>query len=511
MKSDFLDELFFSAAFPLPFRVLCLAGLGILGWATNLHGLHLCNIDAAGALDLNNYDGYRLTSPLPTDRRKSGLKEVRQSSQTYRPVYRVFVAYSAWSLFCWLLFRYATKGDIARVDEWKFVPAVAALCLLTVLVCPFPIFYKQERDKFLAAIHRCAFPSPHRVYFSDVVFADIITSFAKVLGDLWLSLCMLLPSGSLLSHPAYDSLTRWILPVIMSIPYAIRLRQCLVEYNSPNNESRRPLFNALKYASSFPVIFLSAAQRIVVSDITALKGEAAAREPWHGEHQLFRLWLLAAAINSLYSFWWDVTNDWGLDLLVPKHNAGTARLTDPPRPLLLPRLHSRSALLKHPADDDVPDDIPHAIAHQERRPHPYGLRQTLLFPLAMYPFAIMVDLVLRLTWSAKLSTHLHAYSEGDLIIFWIELAEVVRRWIWVFLRVEWEIVKEARELDATRSSPSAGRLSAGADVDVDARGGGSRIAMDRVDPMHSIREPIFEHDDFEMVPSDVSGHNSEAG
>ena len=75
-----------------------------------------------------------------------------------------------------------------------------------------------------------------------------------------------------------------------SIPYAVRLRQCLVEYNSPANTSRRPLMNALKYASSFPVIYLSAAQRLVVSDVLAVKGEKAAQETWHGEHQLFRLW-----------------------------------------------------------------------------------------------------------------------------------------------------------------------------------------------------------------------------
>ena len=79
-------------------------------------------------------------------------------------------------------------------------------------------------------------------------------------------------------------------PSCHSIPYAIRLRQCLVEYNAPSNSSRRPLMNALKYASSFPVIFLSAAQRIVVSDVMAVKGEHAAHESWHGEHQLFRLW-----------------------------------------------------------------------------------------------------------------------------------------------------------------------------------------------------------------------------
>lgn len=38
------------------------------------------------------------------------------------------------------------------------------------------------------------------------------------------------------------------------------------------------------------MIYLSAAQRIVVSDLIAQKGEQAAEEAWHGEHALFRLW-----------------------------------------------------------------------------------------------------------------------------------------------------------------------------------------------------------------------------
>ncbi|KAI0780091.1 EXS family-domain-containing protein [Fomes fomentarius] len=515
MKSDFLEELYFSAAFPLPFRVLCLVGLGILGWATNLYGLHIWGIDAAGVLDLNNYDGYRLTSPLPTDHR-TGWKLVQHPEQTYKPAYRLFVTYSAWVFACWVVFRYATREGVESVDSFKFVPAIAALVVVTALVCPFNVFHKPERDKFLAAVHRCLFPSPHRVYFSDVVFADVFTSFAKVLGDVWLSIFMLLPSGSLLAEPAQDGLVRWILPTIMSIPYAVRLRQCLVEYNSPNNDSRRPLFNALKYASSFPVIYLSAAQRIVVSDMMALKGEGAANETWHGEHQLFRLWLLAAAINSLYSFWWDVTNDWGLSLLLPQHAGGAARpFSQPPRPLLLPRLHSRSALLKNPRGsvdglpDSATDDSTQTFAHiQERGPHPWGLRPVLLFPLSVYPFAIIIDLILRLTWSAKLSSHLHSFAEGDLVIFWIELAEVVRRWLWVFLRVEWELVKETTTNNRdTRSTPPAKRsagLGPGAE---DPRVGDivmtTRTARDR-------EETIFEHDDFEMVSADIGGHDSTA-
>ena len=114
--------------------------------------------------------------------------------------------------------------------------------------------------------------------------------------------------------------------------------------------------------------------------------------------------LLAALVNSLYSYWWDLTNDWGFDLLRFKHTKG-----------------------------------------EDLRPHPFGLRARLLYPLPYYPFIVLVNLVLRLTWSVKLSPHLHSHSEGSGVIFWTEVAELVRRWIWVFLRVEWEIVKEKQE------------------------------------------------------------------
>ena len=120
---------------------------------------------------------------------------------------------------------------------------------------------------------------------------------------------MLLPGGSLLTPPAQEGWYRWILPTLMrcvfflaptawtdprstrlSLPYLVRFRQCMIEYTSPLNDSRRPLWNALKYSSSFPVIFLSAAQRLVVSDLIAERGDEVRQETWHGEHALFRLW-----------------------------------------------------------------------------------------------------------------------------------------------------------------------------------------------------------------------------
>jgi EXS family len=75
-----------------------------------------------------------------------------------------------------------------------------------------------------------------------------------------------------------------------SLPYLIRLRQCIVEYGHQGNT--RSLQNALKYATAFPVIYLSAAQHIVEEELVKQKGLKAIEKGWHGEHHLFRLWLV---------------------------------------------------------------------------------------------------------------------------------------------------------------------------------------------------------------------------
>ena len=69
-----------------------------------------------------------------------------------------------------------------------------------------------------------------------------------------------------------------------SAPYVIRFRQCVVEYLALGGKSQRPMYNAVKYATAFPVIFLSAAQRLLNVD-----NEDADRA-WYGEFAVFRLW-----------------------------------------------------------------------------------------------------------------------------------------------------------------------------------------------------------------------------
>ncbi|KAF9263298.1 EXS-domain-containing protein [Marasmius fiardii PR-910] len=429
-EPDFDDEIPYSASFPLPFRVLSLAGLGIIGWATNLHGLDKFGIDAPTVLQLRTNDSLPRTSP----RREGFRLGLPDPSHHHKTLYRLAGIYFSWFFGTWFIYLFFTQRDPKLVDTYGFLPGLLTIAIILVLLCPFEVFYKHERVGFILSLRRCLFitmDSP--VYFADVVFADVLTSYAKVLGDVFLIFRMLYPGNSMLVKPVDAGWIRWLAPTVMSLPFFLRLRQCIVEWTSSDNESNRPLFNALKYATAFPVIFLSAAQNIVESEVR--NGSGTANNGWHGEHALFRLWLLAAVVNSLYSYWWDVTNDWGLDLFKP---SDPSRKVQPPKPPTLPRLHSGSSLLRPHHPEALSTEL-------NGLQHPYGLRLPLIYPLLVYPLMIFLNFVLRMTWTIKLSSHLHSKSDGSMTFFLIEVAEIFRRWMWVFFRVEWEAIKKAQE------------------------------------------------------------------
>lgn len=125
----------------------------------------------------------------------------------------------------------------------------------------------------------------------------------------------------------------------------------------------------------------------------------------------------------------------------------------PPRQLLLPRLQSRShspPLGRTSFDSAAPDILTEGQRQYNQatgtrtRSHPWGLRSVLLFPLPVYPLLVFFNLVLRMTWSIKLSSHLYSVTDGSAGIFWLEVAEILRRWLWVFLRLEWELIKRVQ-------------------------------------------------------------------
>lgn len=188
----------------------------------------------------------------------------------------------------------------------------------------------------------------------------------------------------------------------------IRFRQCTIEAMRARDHGKtgfQHMANALKYATAFPVLLVS-----------ALKRETHPSRMWASETGLSRLWLLAVFTNSLYSFYWDVTKDWDLTLFTSKE------------------------------ERNAPDQ-------------PWGLRRQRVFqPDVLYYAAVSVDLLLRCTWSLKLSVHLYHLNDLEGGIFLLEMFEILRRWMWVFLRVETEWVRQrgAVTLDSVPLVDTAG-------------------------------------------------------
>lgn len=154
-------------------------------------------------------------------------------------------------------------------------------------------------------------------------------------------------------------------------------------------------------------------------------------------------------MNSGYSFWWDITNDWGLNLLKYKVEETSEQRFPLYRPDLF-HLHSGTPLMGRTSEDSLSSEElsrPVSTNHspvRHRPKYPYGLRETLLYPLPVYPLLIFFNLILRMTWSVRLSSHISATREGHIAFLWLEIAEIARRWLWVFLRVEWEVIKKAQ-------------------------------------------------------------------
>lgn len=203
--------------------------------------------------------------------------------------------------------------------------------------------------------------------------------------------------------------------------------------------------------------------------------------------------LLAVFVNSIFSFWWDVTNDWGLDLLRPSawgtftsstpdlsssstftaaaaqsrpeggsekgsyHKRGLSSL--PVGAVAAPiGSSSRSAVGSEEEEPGLPSSSSSAsllkpsnvrqlsaptqgVSHKREPSVLLRSSSPMLFPIWCYQGAVVLDLILRFTWSLKLSSHLHHVVDIEAGVFFLEALEILRRTAWVYLRVEWEHVK----------------------------------------------------------------------
>jgi hypothetical protein len=176
-----------------------------------------------------------------------------------------------------LLFWTVTHGQASLVLAWEILPQSYLFLLAIFFILPLQRFSKSGRHRFLSTLKRVStggIANTEDGKFGDILLADVLTSYAKVLGDLFVSGCMLLSSKySSTAKPDRGCGGAYLVPIIISIPSLIRLRQCFIEFgrvrtglNAPGGSGTpgwggQHLANALKYSSAFPVVVLSALQR----------------------------------------------------------------------------------------------------------------------------------------------------------------------------------------------------------------------------------------------------------
>lgn len=69
------------------------------------------------------------------------------------------------------------------------------------------------------------------------------------------------------------------------------------------------------------------------------------------------------------------------------------------------------------------------------------LRQVAMFPMIIYIFFAIINLIFRFSWMInRLPGMNHIHS--SIIVLVIEIGEIIRRSLWNILRVEWEVINQ---------------------------------------------------------------------
>ena len=186
----------------------------------------------------------------------------------YRSTFRLCTLLTIPFVACLLVFWLVTHGVPERVEAFDFIPQSFLFIALAVLVNPFQRYARSGRHRFFRTLARISIgglAEAHDGKFGDVLLADALTSYARVLGDLYVCFCMYLtkdlPSTA---KPNRSCGSGVAVPLIIALPSLMRFRQCLIEFvRAWRSESKvsgkcwQHLANAAKYSSAFPPIYLA--------------------------------------------------------------------------------------------------------------------------------------------------------------------------------------------------------------------------------------------------------------
>ena len=277
----------------------------------------------------------------------------------------------------------------------KLIAMVMWLSLLGFLINPLNIYLRRGRISFLFVMVRILLAPFIFVYFGDFWFADQLNSTVAILLDMQYYVCFVISDpwtvGTVKSDQKICTESgNGIRPIISCLPALWRFFQCLRCFY--DTKQVRHLINAGKYSTTFPVVVFATLFAVKVKpgfsvfDLSHLDLKDVG---W-----IIICWFVSSFVHALYTFVWDVYCDWGLLQL------------------------SKGTLL----------------------------RPKTLFPSkCFYVLAAVFDMILRFAWTLKLTLAIVWHLDSDLLYTGLIVAEILRRFVWNFFRVEYEQILRSED------------------------------------------------------------------
>ena len=269
------------------------------------------------------------------------------------------------------------------------------------VLAPAEAHLMENRSTFFRLCRNVVLPG-QTVAFAEIVFADALTSMSKVFKDVAITIIAVYSNVSQTPITDLHEEGMLLVAIFASIPFLIRVRQCWVQFDGQHDPLLKvPIFlNIVKYMSAFPPIWLAAAVTL----------------GFYNRNMPLYI-MLTTAVNSTYSFLWDIVMDWGLISFSRDGKCGT--------------------------------------------------RQRYFYPLVTYVLVGLCNLCLRFAWAAN-KLDFFAGMDAASLVLCLEIVEVFRRSIWNMYRIEWEIIaveakgrSVSKEDLGTDSSLSEGDLTPG--------------------------------------------------
>lgn len=228
-------------------------------------------------------------------------------SSTPTPQYIFKVASTLTILMSVLVVGVLVAAPFSKVLPLKIAPLAMWLVLLAFLFNPFNVFLRKARFNLCLTFVRILLSPLVFVYFADFFLADQFNSTVAIFLDVQYLVCYLtvVPwSGEHVYPQKCTSSGNGIRPIISLLPASWRFLQCLRCYYDTRNIKH--LVNAGKYFTTFPVILFA------TFFSTKVKGDIRLHFDLETVGWIVICLLVSSFVHSMYTFMWDVSQDWGL-------------------------------------------------------------------------------------------------------------------------------------------------------------------------------------------------------